>query len=158
VLINAGLDQRQACYLHYQLDGGVVTLFDDEGDAIAGRGALGEDLILENGQVAVNLAGMTAEGEGDTLSVTWKLRFGEGFAGTRYVHLWARDRAACVSGWATAGWLQVTAGSSSGGADGSAIAPEAAPGIVTLPAWPGATLEAPPQPAAVRLIGATEEP
>jgi len=122
VLINSAIDGRQACYLAYSLTSsgtvGVLYLVDDQGDAggpYAGSMALNPGQngsgTIQNSQCAVNGAGSSAVGNGNTLTLTLNLIFtiAGTFGGNEVVYLGARDLEQDNSGWQALGTWDVTA-------------------------------------------------
>jgi hypothetical protein len=94
VLINSGIDARNACCLAYIASLNTVVLVNAAGDAggpFAGAIAPGWPVSIVNNQCAISGAGGSAISTGDTLSLTLNLTFKTGFAGSRIVYLAGRD-------------------------------------------------------------------
>jgi len=108
VLINNFLDGRHACYVAYVVQGNVLYLVDDLGDAggpYAGSMALNGSGSVSNSQCTVSGAASSAVGSGNTLTLTLSINFKPGFAGNKVVYTAAGDTGSGNSGWqALATW------------------------------------------------------
>jgi hypothetical protein len=104
VLINDALDGRRACYLAYSRPSNALYIVDDNGDAarISGKVMDGTG-TLGNSQCTVSLAGSSATGNGNTLTLSLDVSFASSFAGNRVVYTAARDLSRNNSGWRTMG-------------------------------------------------------
>ncbi len=106
VLINDALDGRYACYLAYSRPLNVLYLVNDAGNGLLPGLFVGGTGTLGNNQCTINGAGLTAVGNGNTLTLTIPVSFGAGFKGNRILYLAARDVAENNSGWQARGvWL-----------------------------------------------------
>ena len=104
ILINSFLDGRQACYLAYSRPAGVLYVVSDAGGGLSAPLTLGASGSVSNSQCTVNSAGSSANGSGNTLTLTLNLTFGSAFNGNRVVYLAARDSTeANTSGWQSMG-------------------------------------------------------
>ena len=104
VLINTALDGRQACYLAYSQTSNALYIVADNGDStqISGKVMDGAGTVA-NSQCAVALAGSSATGTGNTLTLVLNLSFPASFAGNKVVYTAARDISQNNSGWQTMG-------------------------------------------------------
>jgi hypothetical protein len=94
VLINQFIDGIDACYLAYLESSNTLVLVDDGGDAggpYAGSMVLNGSGSIQNSQCQIEGAGSSATGNGDTLTLTLKIFFYEGFVGNQAVYSAARD-------------------------------------------------------------------
>ena len=109
VLINNVLDGRHACYLAYSRPANALYIVADNGDStkISGKVMDGKGTV-GNSQCTVNLAGSSAMGEGNTLTLVLDLSFTASFAGNKVVYTAARDLSQNNSGWQTVGVHGVT--------------------------------------------------
>jgi len=90
VLLNTSLDGGQACYVAYARSTNTLYLFNDAGAPLPGVPMNGSG-ALGNGQCTVNLAGSSAAGNGNALTLTLDLTFSSTFTGNRIFYLAARD-------------------------------------------------------------------
>ena len=104
VLINNVLDGRQACYLAYSRSSNVLYIVPDNGDGsqITDKVMDGTGTVF-NSQCTVGLAGSSATGTGNTLTLALSVTFAPSFAGNKVVYAAARDMAQNNSGWQTIG-------------------------------------------------------
>ena len=104
VLINTALDGRQACYFAYSRPSNALYIVADNGDAsqISGKVMDGTGTV-GNSQCSATLAGSSATGNGNTLTLVLNLSFAASFAGNKVVYAAARDTAQNNSGWQTMG-------------------------------------------------------
>ena len=104
VLINTALDGRQACYLAYSRPSNALYIVADNGDSsqISGKVMDGTGTV-GNSQCTVTLAGSSAVGSGNTLTLVLSLNFAASFAGNKVVYTAARDVSQNNSGWQTMG-------------------------------------------------------
>jgi hypothetical protein len=104
VLINTALDGRQACYLAYSRPSNALYIVADNGDSnqISGKVMDGNGSV-GNSQCMVTLAGTSATGNGNTLTLALNLSFSSSFAGNKVVYAAARDLSQRNSGWQTMG-------------------------------------------------------
>lgn len=138
VLINRGLAGEAGFYVRLvnALDGPAVALYDDEGRDVLAEGAPGQDRVIENAQAAIDLARTEVTALDDTIRATWLVQFKETFTGTRYVHLWARDKAQATSDWKTAAQIEVTsAAPPQSGAEAPPHTVQAPPSGVAMPPY-----------------------
>jgi hypothetical protein len=94
VLINEFIDGIDACYLAYSESSNTLFLVDNGGDAggpYAGSMVLNGSGSIQNSQCQIVGAGSSAVGSGDTLTLTLKIFFFEGFVGNPAVYSAARD-------------------------------------------------------------------
>jgi len=111
VLINTYLDGRQACYLAYSRSANTLNIVGDNGDASKLTGAVMNGTgTVGNSQCTVNLAGSSATGSGNTLTLVLNMTFASGFAGNKVIYAAARDLAARNSGWQVMGAYGVPGG------------------------------------------------
>ena len=104
VLVNTALDGRQACYLAYSQSSNALYIVADNGDStqISGKVMDGTGTVA-NSQCTVTLAGSSATGTGNTLTLVLNLTFSASFAGSKVVYTAARDVSQNNSGWQTMG-------------------------------------------------------
>ncbi|HEY2017153.1 MAG TPA: hypothetical protein VGH38_26790 [Bryobacteraceae bacterium] len=108
VLINNGLDARNACYLAYIVPSTTLVLVNDAGDAggpFAGSLALGSSGTIQNSQCIVALT--SAPGNGPFLNLTLNITFKAAFGGNKVTFLAARDQGSGNSNWQPLGVWQV---------------------------------------------------
>lgn len=107
VLINAGLDGANACYLAYVRSANTLYLMNDSGtDLLPGIALTGSGTIA-NSRCSVAGAGSSATVSGTTLTLVLNLSFTTTHAGNRVVYAAARDVASGNSGWRAVGVWQV---------------------------------------------------
>jgi subtilisin family serine protease len=109
VLINTALDGGRACYIAYSQPAGVLFLVNDAGPD-AGLSApltLGSSATVQNSQCTVHGAGSSAQGSGNTLTLTLRFTFSAAFTGSKVIYTAARDTATGNSGWQTLGASQI---------------------------------------------------
>jgi len=104
ILINTVLDGRQACYLAYSRPSNALYIVADNGDSteISGKVMDGTG-VVGNSQCTVALAGSSATGAGNTLTLALNVSFSSSFGGNKVVYAAARDTAQNNSGWQTVG-------------------------------------------------------
>ena len=111
VLVNIGLDARQACYFAFLPAGassGTVLLVDDAGDAggpfravaVPGSGT------ASNSPCTISAEGGLVGGNGNTLALTLTITFNSNFVGNRVFYLATRSNGA-NSGWQPAGTIGI---------------------------------------------------
>lgn len=107
ILINGSLEWRQSCYMAYEVPIATLHLTDDEAKAQGPEGsiALGKPGTVANSQCTVRL--ISANGEGNLLTLTLNLTFKPGFTGKKIIYLAARDKARNNSGWLPKGTWEV---------------------------------------------------
>jgi len=82
----------RAAHLRYVIAGNRLYLLNNTGTAWLGGSAPGQALILQNGQVRLDVARTRVSGSGRTLTITWRVSFKPAFVGHRYTsYLWAQD-------------------------------------------------------------------
>jgi hypothetical protein len=99
LLIQTGLDGRNACYLAYSHPLGFVYLVNDDGAELLQGGAIGYPAALQNSQCAVDLGKATVTQSGTVLTLTFEITFKKSFGGNRVLYLAARGKDAGNSGW-----------------------------------------------------------
>jgi len=107
VLINNFIDGRSACYLAYSVPSSTLYLVNDAGLAggpYAGSVALGNSATLQNSQCMVSLT--SANGNGNTLTLTVNATFKTAFGGNKILYEAARDLEQNNSGWVPMGVWQ----------------------------------------------------
>ncbi|SPF33302.1 exported hypothetical protein [Candidatus Sulfopaludibacter sp. SbA4] len=108
VLINNFIDGRSACYLAYAVPSSTLYLVNDAGKAegpYAGKVTLGSSGTIQNSQCTVGLT--SANGSGNTLTLTLAVTFTTAFGGNKILYLAAGDISQNSSGWAPLGVWQV---------------------------------------------------
>jgi len=107
VLINNFIDGRSACYLAYAVPSSTLYLVNDAGTQgpYAGAVTLGSSSTIQNSQCTVSLT--SANGSGNTLTLSLAVTFTTAFAGNKILYLAARDVAQNNSGWVPLGVWQV---------------------------------------------------
>ncbi len=102
VLVNEGLDGRQACYVAYAVQSNSLFLVDDAGDAggpFAGSMPLSGLGSVANSQCTVDAAGSSVAHSGNTLTLTLHFSFSSAFVGNKLFYTAARDTGIGTSGW-----------------------------------------------------------
>jgi len=101
LLVNSGLDGRQACYLAYASQSNTLILLDDPGTAYAGSMPLSANTAsISNSQCSISAAGSSANSAGNTLTLTLNITFKSGFKGNRVLYVAGRDKSeGNNSGW-----------------------------------------------------------
>ncbi len=110
VLINSSLNGVGACYLYYQRSGGTVWLANDGGSGWMGPSVLGSGAALQNSQCTVNVAGSSAPGSGNNVTLNLALTFASGFSGSKNVYGLVVDSGNLSSGWQLKGTWTVPGG------------------------------------------------
>ncbi|MEZ5402355.1 MAG: BACON domain-containing carbohydrate-binding protein [Bryobacteraceae bacterium] len=122
ILINNGLDGRNACYLAYARETGTLYLIDDAGTAggpYAGTLQIpGGTGSIANSQCTIRAEQSGAQVSGNTLTVVLNMAFSPSFAGGRTIYLSARDSGNNNSGWRPLGVWTVPGGT---GGNGTAV-------------------------------------
>ena len=111
VLINTALYGGNACYIAYSQPAGVLFLVND-GETDSGLSAaliLGSTATVQNRQCTVHGTGSSAQGSGDSLTLTLRLTFSSTFTGSKVIYTAALDQATGNLGWKTLGAVQVPA-------------------------------------------------
>jgi len=104
ILINSVLDARQACYLAYTRSSNTLSIVADSGDAAQLSGKVMDGTgTVGNSQCTVSLAGSSATGSGNSLTLSLNINFASSFTGNKVVYAAARDTAQSNSGWQTVG-------------------------------------------------------
>jgi len=107
ILINNFIDGRSACYLAYSVPSSTLYLVNDAGQAggpYAGSVALGNSATIQNSQCMVSLT--SANGNGNTLTLTVNATFKTAFVGNKILYEAARDLEQNNSGWVPMGVWQ----------------------------------------------------
>ena len=91
LLVNEAADGRGACYVFYTLGDNKILLANNDGTGSTGAQP-GDDKILENSQCRVNVKTSSASSAGDTVTLTLKLEFQPGFAGSKHVFGYLDDK------------------------------------------------------------------
>ncbi|MEZ5352868.1 MAG: BACON domain-containing carbohydrate-binding protein [Bryobacteraceae bacterium] len=102
ILINDGIDGRNACYIAYVRPTRTLLLVNDAGAAggpFAGTIAIPGTGIANNSQCAINATGSGIVESGNTVTLTLNLTLTGAFQGDRIVFAAARDVAENNSGW-----------------------------------------------------------
>ncbi|MEZ5402008.1 MAG: BACON domain-containing carbohydrate-binding protein [Bryobacteraceae bacterium] len=110
LLINSGIDGRQACYLAFVRSTGQVLLVNDAGDAggpFAGGMTIPGTGSVANSQCTIQGTGASVSGSGSNLTLTLPISFTGAFAGDRIVYAAARDSSNNNSGWQAMGTITV---------------------------------------------------
>jgi len=104
ILINTALNGIQACYLAYSRPSNALYIVADNGDAtqLSGKAMDGTGTV-GNSQCTVTLAGSSAKGNGNTLTLVLNMSYSASFAGNKVIYAAARDLVANNSGWQTIG-------------------------------------------------------
>jgi uncharacterized repeat protein (TIGR01451 family) len=103
---NNGWQDLKQCYFHIgdspSLVGNVTLMYNaakdklwmrsDDGTVWFGGHAPGTPFIMQNGRAIVHCSLTTAQGAGDTLTMTWAIQFKPGFEGTKKLGLKCKDR------------------------------------------------------------------
>ncbi|MCX6625696.1 MAG: hypothetical protein NTY38_32465 [Acidobacteria bacterium] len=108
ILINATLDNRQACYLTFVPSGtaaGEVSLVDDTASSYQGMAIPGSGNIA-NSQCSIAATGSSVVASGNDLTLTLAITFTPGFSGNRIFFLAARNNT-LNSNWQTVGTVTV---------------------------------------------------
>ena len=109
VLINSALDGGNACYIAYSQPAGVLFLVNDGGTdtGLSAPLVLGSTATVRNRQCTVHGIGSSAEGSGNSLTLTLRFTFSATFTGSKVIYTAARDQATGNSGWKTLGAAQI---------------------------------------------------
>ena len=108
LLFHERLSGSGACYARYQPATG-LWLRNDAGNGWLGPVAPGSAATLANSQCTVGPASTAVDASGDRLTLSLRVEFQAGFAGTRRIYLLAEDSAYQTSGWASFGSWTVPA-------------------------------------------------
>jgi uncharacterized protein (TIGR03437 family) len=100
LIINLQTWVANSCYVDYNVAANAVSLMNDAGTNWLGPVPAGAPYFLSNSQCKVSLAGSSASGSGNNLSVTLALSFQPSYTGAMRTFLMATD-----SGGLTADWL-----------------------------------------------------
>ncbi|MEZ5352869.1 MAG: BACON domain-containing carbohydrate-binding protein [Bryobacteraceae bacterium] len=102
ILINNGIDGRNACYIAYVRPTQTLLLVNDAGNAggpFAGSIPIPGTGVASNSQCTINATGSGIVQSGTTVTLTLNLSFTGTFQGDRIVYAAARDVAENNSGW-----------------------------------------------------------
>ncbi|MEZ5351926.1 MAG: BACON domain-containing carbohydrate-binding protein [Bryobacteraceae bacterium] len=102
ILINDGIDGRNACYLAFVRPSRTLFLVNDAGEAggpFAGSIPIPGAGVAANSQCSIVAAGSSVVESGSTVTLTLNLTFSAAFQGDRLVFAAARDVAENNSGW-----------------------------------------------------------
>jgi len=107
LLVNEGVDGRNACYVFYTPGDNRLLLTDNEstGSTAAQPGA---DTILENSQCRLNAKTSSASAAGDTVTLTVSLGFQPSFAGTKHLFGYLEDNSGATTSFQDLGVWVVT--------------------------------------------------
>ena len=106
LLMNNVLNGYNACYIHYDRALNVFFLLKDDASAWLGLWG-GREGQVENSQCVLSGKNSTGTAVGDTLTVTYDLRFKGGFNGNRQIYLWSADDKGVVQPWTQVGTWNV---------------------------------------------------
>ncbi|MEZ5356701.1 MAG: hypothetical protein R2762_29030 [Bryobacteraceae bacterium] len=110
ILINDGIDGRNACYIAYIVSTNTLVLVNDAGDAggpFAGSIPIPGAGSVSNGQCSINAAGSAVSMAGNNLTLTLAFTFTGSFSGERIVFAAARDLSANNTDWQPMGTIGV---------------------------------------------------
>ncbi len=110
MLINNGIDGRNACYIAYVRPSRTLLLVNDAGDAggpFVGSIPIPGTGIASNSQCGINATGSSITESGNTVTLTLNFSFTGAFQGDRIVYAAARDVAENNSGWQAMGTITV---------------------------------------------------
>jgi hypothetical protein len=106
VLLNGGLNASGGCYVYYAAPSNQLLLLNDAGSGWHGPVTLGSAGTLSNSQCSINSAGSSANGSGNTLTLSLALAFSSSFKGTKQNYGFAVDSGGLLSGWEAKGsWV-----------------------------------------------------
>ncbi|MBI3473450.1 MAG: matrixin family metalloprotease, partial [Candidatus Solibacter usitatus] len=108
--IHSTLTSVGGCYFQYNPATNVILLANDAGTAWAGSTPLGSAGSLQNSQCALDMAGSSASGAGNNLTLNLPLSFKPALAGARNIYMGALNRSSIFSGWQIKGTWTVTTG------------------------------------------------
>ncbi len=121
LVMNAGLNGFNACFIHYDRASNVFFLLKDDGSdwfgLRAGPGTAGQ---VANSQCVLRAAGSGGTASGDTLTVTYNLQFKGGFTGSRQIYLQVLDDTGVIQTWRQMGSWTVS-GATLSSAGGSSV-------------------------------------
>ncbi len=102
-LINGGLSAAGGCIPYYVPASNSIYLFNDAGNAVTGPLIVGTGGALSNSQCSIDAGQSSANGSGNTLTLTLAITFNSSFKGTQTIFGYAADNASGNSGWQTLG-------------------------------------------------------
>ncbi len=91
IIFNTSTSGVEACYMYISTTSSTAYLMNDTQTNWVGTATLGSSATLQNSQCAVNLAGSSASGSGNNLTLNLALTFKTGFLGTQNAYLSAGD-------------------------------------------------------------------
>jgi subtilisin family serine protease len=103
VIINAGLDSRNGCYIAYYRGPNVLYLLTDDGQALLGPLTPGAAGNVQNTQCILAGTGSSVSGSGNNLTLTTALTFKTGFSGVKNIYMSAQDSAGLSAAWTSLG-------------------------------------------------------
>jgi len=107
MLISTAAGSYTNCfYADYNPQTNKLYLRNDAGTGFAtgsGQVSPGQAAVLENSYVKLNCAQTTVSGSGTTLTVNWNITFKDGFAGSKNMYLYLRDKYGAGAGWSQKG-------------------------------------------------------
>lgn len=110
LLVNTTTDMTNSCYVLYAPHSNSFYLRNDDNTAWEAAYAPGSPVTAENSYAGINFAGCSAEGLGNTLTITVSVFFKEPFAGGTYnVYVKTKDLSKALSGWQLMGTREVLA-------------------------------------------------
>ncbi len=104
LVMNAGLNGYNACFIHYDRASNVFYLLNDTGTGWFGLFA-GSATQVENSQCILHGVGSGGTAVGSNLTITYNLSFTGGFTGARQIYVQAVDQTGIIEVWhQTATW------------------------------------------------------
>jgi len=108
LLINDRLTHLNGFRAYYDYNYNTVKLLNDEGTAWFGPYVVGTPHILENSQASLDVQNMTVQGDGNTVTITWPIRFKQSFTGEKKLYQLVKDDSHAKADWAQIGtWTVV---------------------------------------------------
>jgi uncharacterized protein YhjY with autotransporter beta-barrel domain len=101
--IGQNISSVNSCNLAYGPQSNLLYMLNDARTAWMSPVQLGTSATLANSQCSVNVAGSSASGSGNTLTVNLAMNFAPGYSGSKNLFLYAQDQAGQNSGWQTKG-------------------------------------------------------
>ena len=98
LVMNNSLSGINGCFIHYDRASNVFFLLNDTGTAFSGLAA-GSDAQVSNSQCTLNGVGSGGTGAEANLTVSYKLNFSAGFAGTQKIYMQAVDNNSVIEAW-----------------------------------------------------------
>ena len=110
VLLNTALDDRgDACYLAYSQPSGVLFLVNNGGtdSSLSAPLILGSTATVQNRQCTVHGTGSSAQGSGNSLTLTLRVTFSANFNGSKVIYTAGHEQATGNIDWKSIGAVQV---------------------------------------------------